>query len=128
MSREAPDSLEPISPELTQVFVPPQGTESLDAGHASSCAGCPNQEACQTAPKGPDPDLAAVKDRLKDVKHKILVLSGKGGVGKSTVSGMLGWALSRDEETQVGPTVPRGKQQARSLQTDQMPTDRAHGH
>jgi MinD-like ATPase involved in chromosome partitioning or flagellar assembly len=35
---------------------------------------------------------------LQDVKHKILVLSGKGGVGKSTVSAMLGWALSEGEE------------------------------
>jgi CO dehydrogenase nickel-insertion accessory protein CooC1 len=39
-----------------------------------------------------------VQDRLKDVKNKILVLSGKGGVGKSTVSAMLGWALSEGEE------------------------------
>ena len=78
-----------------------QGTESEQAGVAAGCAGCPNQEACQTAPKGPDPDIAAVKERLKDVKHKVLVLSGKGGVGKSTVSGMLGWALSREEEVQV---------------------------
>lgn len=78
-----------------------QGTESLTAGSAASCAGCPNQETCATAPKGPDPDLPAIKERLKDVKRKILVLSGKGGVGKSTVSGMLGWALSYDDEVQV---------------------------
>jgi hypothetical protein len=38
-----------------------------------------SKRACSTAPKGPDPDLAAVQDRLKDVKNKILVLSGKGG-------------------------------------------------
>ncbi|GAA5943534.1 Fe-S cluster-binding ATPase [Sporobolomyces koalae] len=73
------------------------GTESLSAGSAPGCAGCPNQDACQTAPKGPDPDLAQVQERLKDVKHKILVLSGKGGVGKSTVSAMLGWGLSEGE-------------------------------
>lgn len=39
-----------------------------------------------------------MRDRLKDVKHKVLVLSGKGGVGKSTVSAMLGWGLSEGEE------------------------------
>ncbi|GEM07698.1 cytosolic Fe-S cluster assembling factor NBP35 [Rhodotorula toruloides] len=60
------------------------GTESTQAGLAPGCAGCPNQEACSTAPKGPDPDLAVVRERLKDVRHKVLVLSGKGGVGKST--------------------------------------------
>lgn len=79
-----------------------QGTESENAGLAAGCAGCPNQEACQSAPKGPDPDLPVIKERLKDVKHKILVLSGKGGVGKSTVSGMLGWAFSQDEDRQSG--------------------------
>lgn len=39
-----------------------------------------------------------MRERLKDVKHKVLVLSGKGGVGKSTVSAMLGWGLSEGEE------------------------------
>ena len=28
-------------------------------------------------------------EKLKNIKHKILVLSGKGGVGKSTVSSQL---------------------------------------
>lgn len=77
------------------------GTESADAGLAPGCAGCANQETCATNPKGPDPDLPAVKERLKDVRRKILVLSGKGGVGKSTVSGMLGWAFSQDEDVHV---------------------------
>lgn len=86
---------------LTSLLRAAQGTESTEAGTAAGCAGCPNQDACATAPKGPDPDIAAVQERLKDVKHKVLVLSGKGGVGKSTVSGMLGWALSREEEVQV---------------------------
>ena len=31
---------------------------------------------------------------MKDVKHKILVLSGKGGVGKSTVSSQLAFILA----------------------------------
>ncbi|GAA5833628.1 hypothetical protein JCM5353_006596 [Sporobolomyces roseus] len=92
------------------------GTESLSAGSAPGCAGCPNQETCATAPKGPDPDLDAVRERLKDVKHKVLVLSGKGGVGKSTVSAMLGWGLSEGEEGEndtglmdidiCGPSLP----------------------
>jgi Mrp family chromosome partitioning ATPase len=38
------------------------------------------------------PDLVAA--RLKDVKHIILVLSGKGGVGKSTVSSQLAFSLA----------------------------------
>lgn len=38
---------------------------------------------------------------MESVKHKILVLSGKGGVGKSTFTAQLGWAFAADETTQV---------------------------
>jgi hypothetical protein len=31
------------------------GTQSEEAGKADACAGCPNQQICATAPKGPDP-------------------------------------------------------------------------
>ncbi|KAG8058924.1 hypothetical protein GUJ93_ZPchr0002g23714 [Zizania palustris] len=32
------------------------GTQSEAAGKADACAGCPNQQICATAPKGPDPE------------------------------------------------------------------------
>ncbi|XP_043237427.1 cytosolic Fe-S cluster assembly factor nubp1-A-like [Amphibalanus amphitrite] len=92
------------------------GTESEDAGKASSCAGCPNQQICASGQaRAPDPDLGKIEERLSCVKHKILVLSGKGGVGKSTVSSMLSKTLSMDQNKNValldidicGPSVPR---------------------
>ncbi|KAF9174281.1 cytosolic Fe-S cluster assembly factor nbp35 [Entomortierella chlamydospora] len=91
------------------------GTESEQAGKASACDGCPNQNVCATAPKGPDPDLPLINDRMGTVKHKILVLSGKGGVGKSSFTTQLSFALSHDDETQVGvmdidicgPSIPK---------------------
>ncbi|KAJ1658762.1 cytosolic Fe-S cluster assembly factor nbp35 [Dispira simplex] len=70
------------------------GVESEQAGKANACAGCPNQSVCATAPKGPDPDIAVITNRLRNVRHKILVLSGKGGVGKSTFTANLGFALA----------------------------------
>ena len=70
------------------------GPESDQAGKEDACAGCPNQQICASAPKGPDPDIAIITERLKGVRHKVLVLSGKGGVGKSTVSAMLAQAFS----------------------------------
>ena len=147
------------------------GTASDQAGKAAACDGCPNQAACASAPKGPDPDLAAIAERLAPgaacaargaargqyksqldrastaarssaavarlccrlcsrnrsrppacggshpvgqppalpaphlhppfhcpplgaVKHVVLVLSGKGGVGKSTFSAQLAFALA----------------------------------
>ena len=39
-------------------------------------------------------DAEAISERMRRVKHKILVLSGKGGVGKSTVSSQLAFALA----------------------------------
>lgn len=38
---------------------------------------------------------------MTNVKRKILVLSGKGGVGKSTFTAQLGWAFAADDRLQV---------------------------
>lgn len=71
------------------------GTQSNDAGKASACAGCPNQQICSSGvTKAPDPGIELVRERLEPVKHKILVLSGKGGVGKSTVTALVARALA----------------------------------
>lgn len=78
------------------------GPESEMAGKADACDGCENKEICESLPKGPDPDIPLITENLSGIKHKILVLSGKGGVGKSTFSTMLSWALSADEDLQVG--------------------------
>ncbi|PSC74599.1 cytosolic Fe-S cluster assembly factor NBP35 [Micractinium conductrix] len=90
------------------------GTDAEQAGKAAACEGCPNQAACASAPKGPDPDLAAIAARLAPIKHIILVLSGKGGVGKSTFSAQLAWALAaRGLEVGLldidicGPSLPK---------------------
>uniref|UniRef100_A0A1B0CDG1 Cytosolic Fe-S cluster assembly factor NUBP1 homolog n=1 Tax=Lutzomyia longipalpis TaxID=7200 RepID=A0A1B0CDG1_LUTLO len=67
------------------------GVESQDAGKASACAGCPNQNLCATgqAAGAKDAYISVVTERLRDVRHKLLVLSGKGGVGKSTMTYLL---------------------------------------
>ena len=77
------------------------GPESQTAGTAESCAGCPNQSICSAAAKsGPDPDIGVIARRLAGVRHKIVVLSGKGGVGKSTFTNLLARALAeRDDGT-----------------------------
>lgn len=64
------------------------GTQSDMAGKADGCAGCPNQSLCASGKaKEEDPAIEEIAQKLnKQVKRVILVLSGKGGVGKSTIS------------------------------------------
>ncbi|XP_044089874.1 cytosolic Fe-S cluster assembly factor NUBP1 isoform X2 [Neovison vison] len=92
------------------------GTGSAQAGRGASCQGCPNQRLCASgAGAAPDPAIEEIKEKMKTVKHKILVLSGKGGVGKSTFSAHLAHGLAEDENTQValldidicGPSIPK---------------------
>ncbi|NPV46398.1 MAG: Mrp/NBP35 family ATP-binding protein [Armatimonadetes bacterium] len=54
-----------------------------------------------------------IREKSANILHKILVLSGKGGVGKSTVAAHLAWALAlRGSRTGLldadinGPTIP----------------------
>jgi Mrp family chromosome partitioning ATPase len=94
------------------------GTGSDNAGKSSSCAGCPNQKACSTG-KAPqeDPSIEIISKKLSSVKNIILVLSGKGGVGKSTVSSQLAMTLAHIEDQKYevglldidicGPSIPR---------------------
>ncbi|XP_006007941.1 cytosolic Fe-S cluster assembly factor nubp1 isoform X2 [Latimeria chalumnae] len=92
------------------------GTSSDQAGKSSACQGCPNQAICASGlPKGPDPAIEEIKEKLATVKHKILVLSGKGGVGKSTFSAHLAHGIANDETKEValldvdicGPSIPK---------------------
>ena len=72
------------------------GPQNKEAGKASSCEGCPNQGVCASgAFRGADPSLKLMNQQLKEIQHTILVLSGKGGVGKSTVTKELGLSLGR---------------------------------
>ena len=123
----APTAIEPYTqidlsapPKITPTLVAPEpehcpGPESNLAGKGDACTGCPNQQICASAPKGPDPDIPLITSRLAGIRHKILVLSGKGGVGKSTFTSMLGHAFAAESEKMVGimdtdicgPSIPK---------------------
>ncbi|KAI5964982.1 NBP35 [Candida margitis] len=113
-SQQAQDSINSKLKEAEPEHCP--GPESESAGKDDACKGCANQEICSSQmPKGPDPDIPLINSRLANIQHKILVLSGKGGVGKSTFTSMLSWAIAADEDLEVGamdldicgPSLPR---------------------
>lgn len=94
------------------------GLSSEGAGKGSSCQGCPNQKACSKGEATKeDPDVEIISKKLANVKNIIMVLSGKGGVGKSTVASQLALTLAHmdDHKYQVGlmdidicgPSIPR---------------------
>jgi Mrp family chromosome partitioning ATPase len=126
-SLEEPEQVEDVlgSPlKVAPKLVAPEpehcpGPQSEAAGKADSCAGCPNQAICASAPKGPDSDIPIATTRLSGIKHKVLVLSGnqnkKGGVGKSTFTSLLAHAFATHPESTVGimdtdicgPSIPK---------------------
>jgi len=77
----------------------------------NECSSCPTATTCSSAKSGP----SGLPPRVKvDVKHVIMVLSGKGGVGKSTVSVNLAYALSNHgfrvgllDLDMHGPNIPK---------------------
>ncbi|XP_075152447.1 NUBP iron-sulfur cluster assembly factor 1 [Haematobia irritans] len=93
------------------------GTQSANAGLGSACQGCPNQQICSDPNKKlEDPGKALVAEAMKDVRNKLLILSGKGGVGKSTVTMLISRYLARNYNEKnfgvldidiCGPSQPR---------------------
>jgi Mrp family chromosome partitioning ATPase len=97
------------------------GATAEGAGKASACDGCPNQKACSSgsfnspeAKAAAEQQTSALQQSLTNVSHVILVLSGKGGVGKSTVAAQLshtlasqGYAVGLLDVDLCGPSAPR---------------------
>ncbi|EJK76090.1 hypothetical protein THAOC_02166 [Thalassiosira oceanica] len=97
------------------------GPASQEAGKSSACAGCPNQTTCASgAFNSPEAiakkqhEASVLQNALSDVSHVVLVLSGKGGVGKSTVSTQIAQSLSSRgysvgllDVDICGPSIPR---------------------
>ena len=81
-----------VEPENVPASCP--GPASEEAGKMDGCAGCPNKQACSSGQFKTDTSPSDVADALSKVKHKILVLSGKGGVGKSTITAQIARGLA----------------------------------
>jgi Mrp family chromosome partitioning ATPase len=91
------------------------GPNSEQSGKAPQCEGCPYQKQCHAGLFKNDNTPELIKNKLSNVKNIILILSGKGGVGKSTIASQLSLGLSLDPKIEVGlldidicgPSIPR---------------------
>ena len=87
----------------------------MGCGSSSDCGGCPSQSSgCSGgAPQQPQ-DLTAQLHELSSVKHVIGVVSGKGGVGKSSVTSLMAITMARKgykvgilDADITGPSIPK---------------------
>lgn len=81
---------------------------------SGDCSSCPHRASCASGeiPDSVSTALDDVRDSLSGIRHKLLVLSGKGGVGKSTVAYLISKHLSATHCVGVldadlcGPSLP----------------------
>jgi Mrp family chromosome partitioning ATPase/predicted Fe-Mo cluster-binding NifX family protein len=62
---------------------------------STACSSCSLAPGPQKVAKSPAEEEKAITRTLRDIRHKILVMSGKGGVGKSSVAVALALTLAR---------------------------------
>lgn len=80
----------------------------------SGCEGCSSKDTCKSKGESCPSQIAKLSPRYGNIKKVIGVISGKGGVGKSTVTGIMATMLAKKgyrvgvlDADITGPSMPR---------------------
>ncbi|OPY25759.1 MAG: antiporter inner membrane protein [Methanocella sp. PtaU1.Bin125] len=89
----------------------PECASCKDGQGSSKCATCPSKSPEKQAQKTAQEQ--AIEKRLEHVRHRIAIVSGKGGVGKSTITAslalnlsMMGYRVGVLDADVSGPNIP----------------------
>lgn len=87
---------------------------SIEKDQSNPPKGCPGSSGASCGQQSEDAERKALLENISRIKHKIIVLSGKGGVGKSTVAANIAIELAlRGKKTGLmdidihGPSIPK---------------------
>jgi ATP-binding protein involved in chromosome partitioning len=88
-------------------------SEKVECSSGATCGTCGSTSSCDTAAQAKHTE-EILQTKLSNIKHRLVVMSGKGGVGKSTVAVNLAVALARSgrsvglfDADVHGPNVPK---------------------
>src|SRR5210317_928289 len=86
-------------------------SEKCDSGN--SCQSCGSAQKCSQTDKESH-EAALIESRMNNIKHKFMIISGKGGVGKTSVSVNLATTLAKQgykvgilDADIHGPNIPK---------------------
>eukprot|EP01097_Dermamoeba_algensis_P007205 TRINITY_DN4519_c0_g1_i1.p1 TRINITY_DN4519_c0_g1~~TRINITY_DN4519_c0_g1_i1.p1 ORF type:complete len:332 (-),score=64.48 TRINITY_DN4519_c0_g1_i1:470-1408(-) len=89
-------------------------SETETAGREKMCANCPGKTLCLSLSSAQREEEEKLHTRMRAIRHKIVIMAGKGGVGKTSVSALIALGLAKKsckvsllDIDITGPNIPR---------------------
>lgn len=96
------------------MYISKANGENMADECSGKCDSCGSSSSCSDTKKMMEQQNAEIKEKMSKIKHKIAIISGKGGVGKSTVTvnlaatlNMMGKSVGVLDGDIHGPNIPQ---------------------